>query len=266
MLLDWFTVFAQIVNFLILVLLLRIFLYDKIVKAVKQREQAIADRFEEARNQRLKAEQDAKELAAQKEQLANKADEFLKQARQEAAALKEELVMQARQEADQQKNAWLKAIEQDREAFLRELSRLVAGQVVEVAQKILADLADQELEARVAQAFVNKIENLSPDEAASLRQAFANAGQPPLVQSSLPMSDAAQQKIAKTIKNTLGLEKPPHFETDKQLVLGISLYCNGKRLALSAQDYLDALLEKTGQMIVGHTGQQPGGQPQEKEE
>jgi len=186
MLIDWFTVFAQIVNFLILVLLLRIFLYDRIVKAMKQREKAVADRFAEAKSQREKAEQAANELEAQKSELAARADEFAKQARQEAAALKDELVSQARQEAHSQKKAWLNALLQDREAFLQELSRLVAGQVVEVSQKILFDLADEELAGRVALAFAKKLENLSPDEAAALTKAFDGAGEPPLFKAACP--------------------------------------------------------------------------------
>ena len=41
MLIDWFTVAAQAINFLILVLLLRRFLYGPIVKAMDDREAAI---------------------------------------------------------------------------------------------------------------------------------------------------------------------------------------------------------------------------------
>ncbi|MDI6796826.1 MAG: hypothetical protein QMD09_07770 [Desulfatibacillaceae bacterium] len=265
MLIDWFTVFAQIVNFLILVVLLRIFLYGRIVKAMKQREKAIADRFEDAQNQREKAEQTANELVAQKNELAAMADELVKQARDEAATLKDELVSQARQEAHSRKKAWEKAMLQDREAFLQELSRLVAGQVAQICNKILADLADESLVDRIALAFAKKLENLPPDEAASLTQAFAKTGEPHLVQSSLPLSDKAQEVIVQALQKSLGVSVTPHFETDESLVLGVSVYGSGKRLALSAQDYLAALLEKAGQMILDETGQSSDEKPPEEE-
>jgi F-type H+-transporting ATPase subunit b len=266
MLIDWFTVFAQIVNFLILVVLLRIFLYGRVVKAMKVREKTIADRFVEAKSQREKADQLAKELEDKKSELAAKADEFVKQARQEAVALKEELVLQARQDVDSQKDAWQKALLQDREAFLRELAELVSGQVTEICKKTLADLADENLVDRLAMAFAKKLENLSPDDAAPLKQALAGSNEAPLVQSSLTLSKEAQEVVIQALKNSLGIDAAPRFERDDKLVLGIALYCNGKRLALSAQDYLNSLLEKAGQRIIEETGQDTDQKPPEKEE
>ena len=48
MLIDWFTVCAQIVNFLVLVALLKHFLYGPILRAMDAREQTIAGRLAEA--------------------------------------------------------------------------------------------------------------------------------------------------------------------------------------------------------------------------
>ena len=48
MLIDWFTVVAQIVNFLVLVALLKHFLYGRLVEAIDAREKRIAARLAEA--------------------------------------------------------------------------------------------------------------------------------------------------------------------------------------------------------------------------
>jgi len=56
------------------------------------------------------------------------------------------------------------------------------------------------------------------------------------------------------------------FETDESLVIGVAVHGSGKRLALSAQDYLNALLEKAGQMILDETGQKSDPETPEKEE
>ena len=47
MLIDWFTVLAQIVNFLILVALMKRFLYGPLIAAIDAREQSIAARLAE---------------------------------------------------------------------------------------------------------------------------------------------------------------------------------------------------------------------------
>ena len=54
MLINWFTVFAQVLNFLILVALLRWFLYKPILKVMHKRQMQLEDRWQEA--ERLQAE------------------------------------------------------------------------------------------------------------------------------------------------------------------------------------------------------------------
>ena len=56
---DWFTVVAQIINFLILVVLLKYFLYGRITAAMEQRQQEIATRWNDAERDREKAAQEA---------------------------------------------------------------------------------------------------------------------------------------------------------------------------------------------------------------
>ncbi len=48
MAIDWITVSAQIVNFLILVWLLKHFLYQPIIRAMDRREQRVSERLNEA--------------------------------------------------------------------------------------------------------------------------------------------------------------------------------------------------------------------------
>ncbi|NER81960.1 MAG: ATP F0F1 synthase subunit B, partial [Leptolyngbya sp. SIO1D8] len=59
MLIDPFTTLAQIVNFLILVTLLKHFLYGPITRTMAQREQTIANRLEQAEQQEIAAQQEA---------------------------------------------------------------------------------------------------------------------------------------------------------------------------------------------------------------
>ena len=64
---NWFTVIAQVINFLILVWLLKKFLYKPILNAVNDREKKISDELKDAASQKE---------AAQKEQ-----DDFKKNSR-----------------------------------------------------------------------------------------------------------------------------------------------------------------------------------------
>ena len=59
---DWFVFFAQIVNFLILVWLLKKFLYSRIIKAIDDREAKITATFEEAEKSRGEAQHAAEQI------------------------------------------------------------------------------------------------------------------------------------------------------------------------------------------------------------
>ena len=65
MLIDWFTVVAQVVNFLILVWLLKRFLYKPILDAIDAREKRIASELADADAKKAAAEQTARRVPAQ---------------------------------------------------------------------------------------------------------------------------------------------------------------------------------------------------------
>ena len=59
---DWLTVAAQIVNFLVLIWLLQRFLYRPITNAMARREARIEERLSDARTRRKEAEEEAEDL------------------------------------------------------------------------------------------------------------------------------------------------------------------------------------------------------------
>jgi len=56
---DYFTIFAQIINFLVLVLLLKHFLYGRIIKAMDEREKRIESQLQEAAKKKKEADEEA---------------------------------------------------------------------------------------------------------------------------------------------------------------------------------------------------------------
>lgn len=63
MLIDWFTVAAQAVNFLVLVWLLKRFLYKPILGAMDAREQRIASQLRQAEAEKAEAKKRARKAA-----------------------------------------------------------------------------------------------------------------------------------------------------------------------------------------------------------
>src|SRR6478672_8833405 len=65
---NWFTVIAQVINFLILVWLLKRFLYKPVLDAIDAREKKIVARLEDAKNRKDEAKKDQDGLAEKNKQ------------------------------------------------------------------------------------------------------------------------------------------------------------------------------------------------------
>ena len=118
MLINWFTVLAQIINFLILVVLLKFLLYDRIIKAMDEREAKIRSRLKAAEVKEKEAEQKANAFRLKNKELEDKREAMLSQAKEEAEAHRKELTEQARHAVSSLKSAWQDAIEREKDTFI----------------------------------------------------------------------------------------------------------------------------------------------------
>ena len=100
MLIDWFTVGAQTLNFLILVWLMKRFLYKPILHAIDEREKRIAAELASADRKKDEAEKQINELKQKNEELDQQRTTILKKATDEAKIEGQKLLDEARKAAD----------------------------------------------------------------------------------------------------------------------------------------------------------------------
>ena len=96
MLIDWFTVVAQVVNFLILVWLLKRFLYRPILNAIDAREKRIATELADADAKKAEAIKERDEFQHKNEEFDRQRAALLSQATDEAKAERQRLFDEAR--------------------------------------------------------------------------------------------------------------------------------------------------------------------------
>lgn len=157
MLIDWFTVGFQIINFLILIALLKRFLYGPIIRAMDEREGTIATRLSQAAMAKNEAETKAILLARDQEAFVSSRNRMELEAQQEINKWKEESIDRIKEEITAQQTSWQQNLAEEQEDFLRKLKIHISQQVFRVGQKAMADLADASLESRLLEAFLEKI-------------------------------------------------------------------------------------------------------------
>lgn len=156
MLIDWFTVTAQLINFLVLILLLKRFLYKPLFAAISRREQKIAERFRLAEESEQEADNRAMALAEAKQTLDREKETMREKARQEANKWREEALEKARQEVQEKREEWLVRLESEKKAFSQAVRTRVADLVLTITRKVLYDMATSNLEQQLLDAFLQK--------------------------------------------------------------------------------------------------------------
>jgi F-type H+-transporting ATPase subunit b len=231
---DWLTVAAQIVNFLVLVWLLQHFLYGPVTRAMARREERIADRVESARAREAAAEHEREELQARKERLVAEGDAILDDAREDAAAEKQRLLDEARAEVDDARERWHRQLRDEQDDFLRQLRRDTTEGFAALARKAFSDLADATLEDRMVETLGARLSRLDEAE----RDAFRAAGDLE-VSTGFGLDEDRRERLTALVREHLDTDAEPGFEQDPELVCGIALTAGGRRLAWSLEDYLD---------------------------
>jgi F-type H+-transporting ATPase subunit b len=243
-LIDWFTVIAQVINFLILVWLLKHFLYKPILNAIDAREKRIADELANAKSREEDAEKEKEEFKHKNEELDQQRNALVNKAKEDAKAERQRLFEEVRKEAFDLKTKQQEALKNEEQNLIQEISRRTQQEVFNIARKVLQDLAGTSLEERTVDVFNQRLHNLKSDEKKQLTSALSKSSSQILIRSAFDLPQTQHDSIKKAIKETLGIEIQPKFETAPDLISGIELTTDGQKVAWSIADYLTSLQKR----------------------
>ncbi len=255
MLIDWFTVVAQIINFLILVLLLRRFLYRPIMKAMAERERKIAARLAEAEAQRIAAAAEIEAYHQKNAAFEQERESRVQEMETAVTAQKQTWLEQARAEVQETRTRWHKALAEEKESFRQTMRRQVGQQTYQVIRHALADLADAELEARIVQVFLARLAALPEADVQSIREALQTDTAVLTLNSAFEIDNTQRQALRQAIIGLFGVGQSIQIDTDPDLICGLELVAPGQKVAWSLASYLDeleeALAESLANLAVG---------------
>jgi len=254
-----YVVIAQIVNFLILVFLLKYFLYDRIVKAMDEREQKIQQRLQEAEEKKQEAEQEAEAYGKKNRDFDAKREEMLAQAKDEAGARRKELTEEARQAVTKQRSVWLEAIQRDKKSFVQDLRKMAGSQVYTIARKAFRDLSDEDVEQRTINAFLVHLNAMSKKTREAIAASIKESGNEVIVRSAFEIPAKMREKITGSLRRKIADGIEIRYEAAPELIMGMELKIRGHKIAWSLEDYLDTLEEHALQALETEAQRKPTG-------
>jgi F-type H+-transporting ATPase subunit b len=245
MLIDWFTVAAQIVNFLVLVVLLKRLLWQRLIRAIDDREARVADQLAQAEQKSEEAKRTEEELKARAADLENKRYMMLVQARKDAEGEKARLTLEARNAVNALEKQWQADLESEQKDFIEKFKARTTGQVISVIRQALADLASSDLQRCAMEVFLRRLQSI---DVAALRQLAAK--KQVVVLSSTDVAEPVRDKIAAILKERLGTLPNLQFEREPAMSWGIELRGNGRRIAWTPENYMNAIEQNVKTVLV----------------
>lgn len=268
MLINGFTVLAQLINFIILVVLLRKFLYQPILNTIETREKRIQSQWQEAHFQRQQAEQERVYLQKEQQQFQHESVALMVEAKQKAQQYQQTLIQQAKAEVTQMQADWQASLQSKQNLFLNRLRQQVIQHTAGMTRKILQEITNEELESQAVIQFIQRLQQLQRLEQQQLLDSIQTTPEPLLIRSGLELSLEDQTKIVEALQHQLNLgnvlylpanhqeeeqldENPTEvkFLTVADLICGIELQVGGYELSWSFDHELQQLNQQLSQVI-----------------
>lgn len=244
MLIDWFTVAVQIVNFLILIVLLKRFLYGPLLRVMDERQQTIAASLAKAARVEEEARAQLTALIGEKEALARSREELMRQAEREVESWRETVLFRLQEEIEGSRRLWQQRLKDEQAAFFDKLKIRIGEQVVRVAGKVLADLADDRFEARLLDHFLAKL------KAQSGLDAGRSGAVDLLVSTGLALSPEGREDLQQKLRRLFGAGRAVFFTEDSELGFGIRLTAGDQAWEWNLARYMEGLEQDIRQTLA----------------
>ena len=239
MLIDPFTVIAQIVNFAILAIALKYLLYDRVIGAMDEREASIATRLHDAEQRETEARAEIDDFRHRRQALEDREQELMDDARDHAEDHRRRLIEEARSDVELERLRWERALRREMAEFRHEVQRRSAEEVVDLSRRVLTDLSGTDLEHVVLDRALDRLE---ADPAIVAAVLTGHRTSPVTVRTSFPVAPDRQRRIVDRLRS-IGLDpdRPVVFERAPTLILGAEFQGDGTAVSWNADDYLDRL-------------------------
>lgn len=236
--LNWTTVVLEIVNFLVLVWILKHFLYRPVLRVVEQRRAAIEATVSEARQREQAAEelrtQFEKRLADWQQDKQEAHDELQREIRHQRSRAMDELRQTLG--AEREKASVVDQRQQREREEARQRAALELG--ARFASKLLRNLSGPQLEARIVELVCTELAELPDKRQSALRRAVSDDADAIRVHSAFTLEDAQRQQLSQALQTVLGTEIKLFFTQEPELIAGLRLSVGDWALAANLRDEL----------------------------
>jgi F-type H+-transporting ATPase subunit b len=241
--LDWSTFVLEIVNFLILVWLLKRFLYKPVLDAIGRRKAAIAKTLGDAEERHAAAQ-------TLEEQYRNRLGDWEQEKAKLRAAMLEEVEAERTRRLGELQSALEQAREKNRaieDSHMKEWQSKAEEEAIaqgaQFAARLVARAAGPELEAKLIELALQDLAHVSEEQLAALRNACQEAQFKAKVTSAFALDEAQRSAIMQALSGATCKDIETEFVQDEHLLAGLRASIGPWILRANLQDELEFFAE-----------------------
>lgn len=238
---DYVTIAAQVVNFALLVFILKHILYGPLLKLMNEREEKIISRQKAAEDAKRGAQAEAESYRKKKEELSAEYEGLLVKAKDDAKEYRADLMKGARDEIEETKLEWQRDLQRQKDELIKDLRKYSGEQLYAIVRRSLNDLANEDLERQMMITFINRLRDLDESERVAIREFLRDSGEVIVVRSAFNVPEDIRQKIKDTLRDHAEAEVRVHFEIEDDLISGMVMSARNIEIGWSIAGYLDSL-------------------------
>jgi F-type H+-transporting ATPase subunit b len=247
--LNWFTVIAQIINFLTLVWLLKRFLYKPVLNAIAAREKKVADQLKDAADKMDEARKE-RELYNQKIIAFNQSrEQQLQKVTEEASATKERLIEEARKAANHLRQELDDEVRKEQDQFKNEIRKKTREEIFAIAGKALHDLANNSLDKQIVSVFSERLRHLDQKDLQEFLEGLNRDSNSIEVRSAFGLAQEDKEALEKLLREISAHAGPINFSVDPALIGGIELRADGYKISWNIDSYLADMEQDINKII-----------------
>jgi F-type H+-transporting ATPase subunit b len=239
---SWSTFLLEIINFMLLIWILKHFFFSPVREIISRRQATIDKRIEDAETLQAEAQKNMQryqkrlsDWEAEKHQLRRMLERELES---EKAKRLSEIATQVEKERERSQVAEARQTEDLRRAMEEKAMRQGAA----FASRLLQATTGAETESRLIERVLEEMNDLAPNRI-ELFQATQGDKTDIHVTSAYPLTDQQQQQLRASLARLFSTERPIHFEQDLSLMAGIQITTGNWILGCNLKDELAGFAE-----------------------
>ncbi|MFP4431614.1 MAG: F0F1 ATP synthase subunit delta [Spirochaetota bacterium] len=235
---DWFTFGASLFNFILLLVLLRVFVFKRVVRAMETREKRLARQWDEAQEAQTEAQEEKERYRQQLDEIEQQRRQTLDEARRVAEEEREKELRKLREEMTEKRRAWEESLEAEHSRFVAEVRTRLGRATVDTVRATLEELADASLEEKMIDRFLKGYDGEVDAEGEKIQ-----------VYTGHPLPEESRRRLEDRLGEMHPKASGINVAVDEDLLCGVEIRFSDKRIGFSLTHHFDNVEERLGDIL-----------------